>query len=436
MAITGAVHAGDVVITPQQVVSNTLAYSRQLQILDRDSEAAAERARQARALGLPLVSVDARAARYDGLQDSAFGPGLMIPAIESRYAAGLQVSQPLYTGGRIDRQRESAQWQAASTRHLRLAAEGDVVLQALTAYWNWSTSFQLVESMRAAVDRMERHAKDIRNLHQAGMATENDALATDALLDRTRLRLDEAQRHVEVLGARLAFLTGQTLPVGSRPEPTAAQRSSPPLPPENALVGAAQTNRAERTARVFDLRAMAAQTEAARGEYAPQLSLVGRYEMGRPNGLDIPPRDEWQEDAFVGLTVSWNLLDWGLRKAKVAEAAARAAQAQSRAEQEDDRITLEVREALINLQDARQRIAVAERYEQSSRRNIKTVTDLWTNGLARHSEVLDAHAQLTDAQFEVIATRADAELAAAALRHATGQLAADLSAGTDRSTEP
>jgi outer membrane protein TolC len=63
---------------------------------------------------------------------------------------------------------------------------------------------------------------------------------------------------------------------------------------------------------------------------------------------------------------------------------------------------------------------VAQRVETSARRNLAAATDLWRNGLARHADVLDAHAQLTDAQYALMAARADLELALAALDHATG----------------
>ncbi len=417
--------AGDAprVVTPWQIVSNTVAHSQRLRMIDRDVDAATARQDQARAQGLPLLSADAKASRYTGLHDSQFGPALNIPAIENRYGAGITISQPAYTGGRVKSQKESAAFQTTASRHDRRGAEADVVLQASTAYWNWSKAYYSVESLNAAVARVESHAKDMRNLHEAGLATDNDSLATDVMLDQTRLRLEEARRRVEIANARITFLTGQSLPADSVPEQAAAP-SDLGLAPEGMLLEMAQTNRAERAAREMDARAAESQIKAARAEYSPQLSLIARYEDSRPNLMNIPPQDKWQDDAFVGVSVSWNLFDWGLRRAKVAEASSRSAQARLRVEQVEDQIALEVREARIDLQDARQRVTVAERFAESARRNYQSATDLWHNGLARHSDVLDAHDQLTTAEYEVIAARADVALAKAALDHAVGALSA------------
>ena len=410
-----------VVIPPQQVVSNAVAYSQRLKALDRDVEAATAQQRQARAQGLPQLSADAQVAQYVGLTDSDFGPTMTIPAIDTRYGAGVQIKQPLYTGGRIKGQQASAAFQQGAARENRRAAGADVVDEAWRAYWNWAKAFFLTASLQSSVERMEAHSKDIWSLYNAGLATDNDALATDVQLDQTRLSLDSASRRIEVFAAKIAFLTGQTLPADSRPQPAEPPRDFA-LPPEAGMLDAAQTNRAERAAITLEAHAAEAQVKATRGEYYPQFALIGRYDVARPNMMNIPPTDAWQDDAFVGLGVTWNIFDWGLRKAKVTEASARSAQARIRVQQVEDRINLEVREARINLQDARQRFTVATRGEKSAQRNLQAVTDLWQNGLARHSEVLDAHDQLTETQYEVISAQSDAELARAALDHALGQV--------------
>ena len=415
---------GQTAITPREVVRDALAHSQRLKLLDHEVDAAAARGKQAKAQGLPLVAAGAQATHYTGLQDSSLGPFVVIPFIEDRYGAAVTLTQPLYTGGRIASQRKIADHQQTAARQDRRGAQADLVLQALTAYWSWSKAFYSVESLKAAVARMEAHAQDMQNLHQAGLATENDALATDVLLDQTRLRREEAQRRVNVALARISFLTGQTVGADGTPEKALAP-SSLDVPAETVLLDTAQANRAERAARVMEAKAASAQVRATRADYAPQVSLIARYEQARPNLMDIPPEDKWQDDAFLGIALSWTLFDWGQRSAKVAEASARAAQARLQVELVEEQISLEVREARINLEDARERVTVADRVELSAQRNLTSATDLWHNGLARHSDVLDAHQQLTAAQYEALAARADLELARAALNHAVGQLKSD-----------
>jgi outer membrane protein TolC len=271
---------------------------------------------------------------------------------------------------------------------------------------------------------MEAHARDMRNLHSAGLATENEALAAEVQRDRNRLRLDEARGGVEVARARIAFLTGQTLPPDSAPE-SAAGFILLEIPSEGDLLALAFHHRSEPMARSLEMQAAREQVRGRRAEYFPHLSLVAHYEQARPNPLNIPPEDRWQGAAFAGVSLSWSLFDFGLTKGRVAEASARAAQAQARLDQTREVIALEVREARIHLQTARDRVTVAGRVERSAQRNLESANHLWRNGLARHSDVLDADAQWTDAQSELSAARADLRLARAALDRAVGGLTVD-----------
>lgn len=396
-----------------------LAHSPALQSAASEERAAAARMDQARAAGRFSISADARAAHYWGLSDQQLGPQITIPGIPSRYGAGLQATQPLFTGGRITHERAAASAVHDAAGHAQRGAEADVTLAALSAYWGWSKAVSAVASFHAAVKRVERHNTDMQNNQKAGLVTESDALATTVQLENTRLQLTEAERRVETARAQLAYLTGRTLPVTAQPLAAAATNTAAP-PVETALLELARTNRAEVAAHRQEVRAAEEKIEAARADRRPQVALAARYEQVRPNMLIIPPADEWNDDGFVGVTASWNLFDSGLTRAKVAEATARRDQARQRQQLTADRIALEVRAARVDQANASERLAVALRAAESARRSLKVADDLWKNGLTRHVELLDAHAQLTAAEFQVIAARADVELTRAALDHATG----------------
>jgi outer membrane protein TolC len=294
-------------------------------------------------------------------------------------------------------------------------------LQALAAYWNWSKAVYSTDALRSAVTRTEAHAGDMRSLHNAGMATDNETLATEVLLDQTRLRLEEGRRRVDLARARIAFLTGSELVEGAAPQPPAIPADLA-VPAEGHALQTAFTNRTDLTAGRLETQAAEALVRAARAEIYPQVFLTGRYEQARPNVLDFPPSDEWKDDAYVGVSLAWNVWDWRVARAKTAEAAARAAQAKLRLGQTEEQITLEVREGRINLQDGLDRVTTAKRVEQSAQRNLEAATAQWKSGLARHSEVLDAQAQLTDAEYQRIVAEADVLLCRAALLYAEGLL--------------
>lgn len=414
-----------VVVVPQEIVSKALAYSRQLRSADLDAAAAAARVDQSRAAGLPSLDVQAQAGHYEGLYDMELGPGMSQPAIDDRAGASVSLTQPLFTGGRIRTQKEAAALGLRAARELRRATGADLRLQALAAYWNWSKAFHSVKAFAAAAARMEAHHADMRNRFAAGTATDNDLLSSEVQLSRTQLHVEEANRRVALARARIAFLTGEELDDAA--VPLAAEADASPAGAESApSSGPAEgAGRADLEALRIEAAAAAKQVEVQQADLRPQLNLVARYEQGRPNLLNVPPADRWDDDSYVGLALTWNIWDWGLRKAKVREAAARAEQARLRVDQETDRVRLDIREARINLQDAAERLRVALRSQASATRNLRAAQDLWENGMTRHAELLDAHGQLSDADYEVISARTDWQLARAALERALGRLDGD-----------
>jgi len=306
-----------------------------------------------------------------------------------------------------------------SSRFSMAARRSDVVYQARCAYWGWSKAFYAAESFRASVVWMEAHDRDMQNLYNGGMATENERLSTSVRLDQIRLNLEEALRRVKLSCAAIEQLTGKPLEpdaTPSRPElDDAASRQG-----EKESIQCAMTNRPDIRAQQSELEAERKNIRIQSADYFPQLGAQLRGEVGRPNPLNVPPEDDWQFDAFIGASASWNILDWGLTRGKVNEAKARANRAAHRLSQVSEQAVYEVRQALINLDNALTRVRVARRAEESAKLDLKAATDLWQNGLARHSDVLDSQARCTDASFELVMAGADVEQARAELEHANG----------------
>ena len=405
-------------VSPDMVVEEALRHSNYTKMAGEDVAAAEAVKKQADAAVYPSLDLDATAAHYEGLKENSF-PNFIIPAIPERYGGGITLSQPLYTGGRISGRRSVADEHRQASRSSLAASRADVIYQALTAYWSWSKAFYAAESYRAAVSWMEAHDRDMRNQRVAGLVTENDQLSTAVRLDQTRLRLEQALRHDSLCRAALEKLTGNPLASGAAPARPPSEDLQAAAD-EQALIGGALTNRPDVQARKYMLNAEQKNIDVQRSGYFPQLNARLRGEAGRPNPLNIPPNTEWLVDAYVGVGVTWNLLDWGLTRAKVSEARARANRAGYQLAELNERVVFEVRQALINLNNALTRVRVARRAEESARLDLKSATDLWQNGLARHSDVLDSQARLTDAGFDLVSAAADVALARAELDHAYG----------------
>jgi len=295
-------------LSPEAVVQLALAHSPALKGQTEDLHMATARRFQAAAGLQPHLDARAQAQHFEGLENGLLGPGVTLPVLDDQYSASIGITQSLYTGGRVTHQRRSAQFDEAAARQTFAATTADIELQTLTTYWQWSKALAQIKAFQASVTRTETQLTDTRNLKNAGMATDNDVLANEVLLDQIQLQLQAAQQQADLSVIQLSQLTGLKFTGQLTPQ----QPDSPAITPfpslENALA-TALSNRAELASLRLSAEARAALIEVARAEARPQLALTARYEQGNPNPRDFPPDAKWRDDAFVGATLSWNLFD-------------------------------------------------------------------------------------------------------------------------------
>jgi len=408
-----------VVLSPEETVRLTLAHSPTLKGQDESVAAASARRLQADAGLMPQLDARAQALHFEGLDNQALGP-VSIPVIDNQFSASLGITQPLYTGGRVTRQKESMRLGEKAAHHARASSSSDLTLQALTAYWQWSKALARIEAFQAAVSRMQVLATDTRNLEKAGLATDNDRLAVDVALDQTRLELDDAEQSADLSRLELATLTGKNFSTNEVPRSPVLQPSDHQAPPLPESLAKAYEQRADLASLRLNTRGSEALVEAARADHRPQVALIARIEEGRPNQRDFPPDSQWREDALIGATVSWSLFDGGLTRAKTAEAKARATREALQCQALEEAILDQVQRAHLSLQHTLNRLQTSRHAEAGATRNLEVATDLWKNGTTRHSDVMEAQSKLTTATARRIATEADVLIGQAVLKHATG----------------
>ena len=407
--------------SPRDLVLRTLVYSPALRAAERETDAARQQHAQAMAAGRPSVEADASAGHYEGLKDAVIGPGVLIPSVADRYSARLGIVQRLYTGGEVSAQRRAARRMTEAAEAEYGSIRSRLAMDALAAYWSWSQAGSLTDALRDTVAWMEVHRLDVRSLREAGLANETDLLAAEAELERGRLRLSEAGRQADLARAALSRLVGAEIAAEQKPRQAPASFSEEGLPSLDATL-LRVTNRVELARLEHNVQALEESVRAARAGGRPHVSAAAWYEEGQPNLYNFPLEEKWQDTAFVGLTASWTIFDSGLVKARVKEKIALRDAALGALDEARDQLRLDAQSAHIALGNALDRVRAAARTEAAAERNLRQATDQWKNGLARHSDVLDAEARHSEARCARLSACADVMLAKAGLAYATGDL--------------
>jgi outer membrane protein TolC len=409
----------------EEAVALALESAPELQQRRAEERVAKAERRGARAERLPRVELMAGYTRQSDIREFVTaGPDgsetVIFPNLPNQTRSRLQLSLPLYTGGRLERLEQAARERETVAARSLEAAAADVALATRSAYWSLVAARESERVLGEALASFEAHLGDARNRERFGLAARNEVLAVQVERDRAELRRLEAERDAELAAARLARLLG--LRPGQRVEPVEPLAVDPGATPEvETLVERALERRPARGALVAGVAAAEAVAGAEAAGRLPSLAFGAGFDLANPNMRILPPRGEWEESWDVGVSLRFEVFDGGRRSAGEARARARADAARAALLAFDRGTRLEVTEAALDLRLLAASLSVAGQALEAAREGARVAGERERAGVIPASERLDAETALLRAGLELTRARAGLRIARARLDRALGE---------------
>jgi len=341
----------------------------------------------------------------------------------------LSVQQPLFTGFRLEAGTEAARMFEKSAGLDLEKNRAELVFAVKSAYWGLARARELEAVVEETIRQVQEHLRDVRAFFDQGLLTKNEVLRTELQLSNAELLAIDARNAVEIARTALLVLIG--LPLETEVElTTPAESAAARLPSEESaaadsaaaqsLLETALANRPEIKSAEFRLRASEAGLKAARSGWYPQVFLAGNLYYLRPHPRIMPARDEFRGTWDVGVTVSFDLWNWGQTKSRTVQAQAQVAQAQDARALLEDQAVLDVTQSRLAVARARDKIKVAGEAVGQAEENLRIVREQFRHGLALNSDVMDAEVFLLQAKVARAQAAIDLALAQARLEKALG----------------
>ena len=323
------------------------------------------------------------------------------------------VSLPIYLGGRVAALTREAEALAQAAEAGKDVGEQLVKFEVSEAYFLVLRTRQLRQVAAEAVRTAQSHQADAERMFNVGLLTRNVVLAAQVATSeaqQTELKVLNAQQLAEAAYNRLMW----------RPldAPVAlAEVELPALSGDLELLTAeAVRSRKELQSLAAQSRALQAQEKVARADVLPQVAAVGAYSYFENSHLNE------NSNATAAVAMTWTPVDGGTSRARQ-NAARQNAMAMARLRDEaESGIRLQVRQAWLAEQEARQRVEVAKAAVEQAEENLRVVTRGFQEGTVNHTETLDAATMRTTAKSNYTNAQYDAILAAQRLRFAVGVL--------------
>lgn len=328
------------------------------------------------------------------------------PDWQQNYA--IDFSQPLYQGGRIKyaiRQADLEKEIASLQTHV---SKADLKLVLLEQYLNLFSLYKQCKVLNRNIEESERRLKDIRQMKEEGLITNNDVLRSEMQLTNNRLSLTETQNNIRLVSQRLDILLGQNENLIIFPDSTLLEQtyttneydmylqqafSADP----SMLLLQKQTELAENNVRLI------------RAEQRPKLSLTASNTLARPVSRTMA--DMYNNNWNIGLSLSYPLSSLYRNKHRMNEARLGIVLSQNAQEQQKQHIQTTVQEALLKHHEAVSRVEALQLSVRQAEENFRIMNNRYLNQLAILTDLLDAdnlrlnvELQLTTARTRVVYT--------------------------------
>jgi len=410
-------------LTVEQCVDLGLTYSRSLYASLMDVLIARARAREVAAKKLPTLAFTASTTRLSDIPPFELTVELpsmppmkfvLAGTILNSTTFKMTAQQPLFTGFALESASRAARLsaQAAKLTHDRDRAE--LVYGIRQAYWGLVQARELGRLIDENVGLVAAHLGDVQRLFEQGLAKNHDVMKVRVQLSQMKLTQLEAGNRVKLSSMGLCSLLGLSLDREVIPLSTATADGNDPPVAEDAAVARALADRPELKALSSRQQAAKEGVRLARSAYLPQVALVGNYTVANPNTRYQPVETRFRDDWDISVGLSWTLWNSRATAFQVQQAKLQVQQAEAARGQLVDAITLEVRQNLFDLLQAREKIKLAGESVQQAEENHRITRERFKAGLTTNSELLDAEVFLL--QTKVSRTQAQIEYVLAVAR--------------------
>lgn len=334
-----------------------------------------------------------------------------------KYQFTLAFSQPLFAGGGILAGFKQADLNLKATREGIRQVRHDTVLNVKRAFYGCLLAREFAKVSEEAVALAEKHAREVRNLHEVGMASKFDLLRSEVQLANLKPQLIRAKNNLDVADLALKNTLGLDLD-----QPVEIKGDFEYMPLEVDVEGAvikALKLRPEINQLDFQTGMARQAVKMARASGLPTLALGAAYNFwGNQFTLRTKP---WEDYYTVSLNLTFPIFNGLSTHAQVRQSKAAVREMELNMKGLAESIKLEVRQAVLNYKQARESLASQEKNVEEASEAARIAELNYSEGLATSLDVSTAQVALSQAKTNRSQALFDCVISLAQLEKAVGE---------------
>lgn len=343
------------------------------------------------------------------------------------YAAGVNITQPIYTGGKLTAGKRLATIGTDVAHQKVRLTQSDIISNADNAYWTLMAVDGKVDMLRSYITQMDTLYAQTSNAVKAGMGTKNDLLRIEARRSEIEYNLKKALNGRDLCRMALCRVIG----VDFDTEITLTDKDFSVAEP-GMLVNDI-SDRPELELLNLSISANKEQVKMAKADYLPTVGLgVGYFRYGNIKTVtsyqlsdgSTGKYSQTTNDGFGAamLSVSIPIFNWGITGKKVSKAKMELAKSELELAKNRRLLTLEAQQAINNVSDGYELVKSAELALHQAEENLASVEARYKVAMCPIIDLLDAQSQWQQSKSNLLEARSQYKIYETEYLRCTGRL--------------
>jgi len=371
--------------------------NRQFLLARAGLDMAEGQAMESRSAALPQLSFTGSYTRLDEVATADIGGVPVELGRLDNYSLALNLSQPLFLGGRMRSAWRSGRIIRKTADEKYRSAAVSLRAQVLGAYDDLLLARRMVEVSGKSLETARRHATDVELKFEEGVASEYEFLRARVRAANVRAESVAAQNAARMAETGFLWLLGLPLDLRELELTDGLEEESVEMGRAEAL-RIARLSRSDLRAAEFNVRLGEEGVRSARAELLPSLFLGGALTEEQPSRKSFGGGESWEFGWTAGIQLSVPIFDGMRGRGRLRQARSGLEQARLALADLEALVDLEVIQALASLEDAeamlesqRGNVGDAEKAHHLAETGLKA-------GTRSRLEVLDAETALDQAR--------------------------------------
>lgn len=339
------------------------------------------------------------------------------------YLAGLTLTQPIFTGGKIVASNKLAKIGVDCAEESLRKTEMDIIAEADNAYWTYIAVGEKVKLLEAYQKQLDELHHQIAKSVEVQMATQADLLRVDSKRSQILYQLKKAKNGVELCRMSLCSTLGVDIHTTIQATETKIEITSPQQLESSILM------RPEYRLLLNQVEAQKQQIKVARADILPtfgisaQYSYYGNLKLAGQAEDGTPFKQEYKDGSpMLMASISVPLFRWGKGLKGIKKAKLNYQNAQLDLQRNERLLNIELQQAIQNIADGYNLVETANIGMSQAAENLRNMQNSYDVSMCTLTDLLDAQAQWQEAYSNQIEAKTQYKIYESEYMRVSGQL--------------